>query len=141
VGLGEELARFHMIGPFKHQQTVRRAGDREALGQSGHVTMGLPRHVLTCSSMFSGPGFKAHKQLFRLFDINYMNHMSQVLFPFKRSRESCHLKYSPHYLRSLQEFCGIIIIIIVIVIIIIIIILCVCVCVCVCVCRLHCLYV
>ena len=22
VGLGEELARFHMIGPFKHQQTV-----------------------------------------------------------------------------------------------------------------------
>jgi hypothetical protein len=37
VGLGEELARFHMIGPFKHQQTVRRAGDREALGQSGHV--------------------------------------------------------------------------------------------------------
>jgi hypothetical protein len=36
------LARFHMIGPFKHQQTVRRAGDREALGQSGHVTMGLP---------------------------------------------------------------------------------------------------
>ena len=22
VGLGEELARFHMIGPFKHQQPV-----------------------------------------------------------------------------------------------------------------------
>jgi hypothetical protein len=22
LGLGEELARFHMIGPFKHQQTV-----------------------------------------------------------------------------------------------------------------------
>jgi hypothetical protein len=31
----------------------------------------------------SAPGFKAHKQLFGLFDINYMNHMSQVLFPFK----------------------------------------------------------
>jgi hypothetical protein len=23
LGLEEELARFHMIGPFKHQQTVR----------------------------------------------------------------------------------------------------------------------
>jgi hypothetical protein len=23
LGLGEELARFHMIGSFKHQQTVR----------------------------------------------------------------------------------------------------------------------
>ena len=23
MGLGEELARFHMIGSFKHQQTVR----------------------------------------------------------------------------------------------------------------------
>jgi hypothetical protein len=22
LGVGEELARFHMIGPFKHQQTV-----------------------------------------------------------------------------------------------------------------------
>jgi hypothetical protein len=32
--------------------------------------------------MFSAPGFKAHKQLFGLFDINYMNHRSQVLFPF-----------------------------------------------------------
>jgi hypothetical protein len=64
VGLGEELAQFHMIGPFKHQQTVRRAGDREALGQSGHVTTGLPRHVLACSAMFLAPGFKAHKQLF-----------------------------------------------------------------------------
>ena len=83
VGLGEELAWFHMIGSFKHQQTVRRAGDREALGQSGHVTMGLPGHVLACSAMFSAPGFKAHKQLFGLFDTNYMNHMSQVLFPFK----------------------------------------------------------
>jgi hypothetical protein len=72
-----------MIGPFKHQQTVRRAGDREVPGQSGHVTMGLPRHDLACSAMFSAPGFKAHKQLFGLFDINYMNHMSQVLFPFK----------------------------------------------------------
>ena len=71
-----------MIGPFKHQQTVRRAGDREAPGQSGHVTTGLPGHVLACSAMFSAPGFKAHKQLFGLFDINYMNHMSQVLFPF-----------------------------------------------------------
>jgi hypothetical protein len=82
VGLGEELAWFHMIGPFKHQQTVRRAGDRKALGQSGHVMTGLPGHVLACSAMFSAPGFKAHKQLFGLFDINYMNHMSQVLFPF-----------------------------------------------------------
>jgi hypothetical protein len=34
--------------------------------------------------MFSAPGFKAHKLLFGLFDINYMNHRSQVLFPFKR---------------------------------------------------------
>ena len=76
VGLGEELAQFYMIGPFNHQQTVRRAGDREALGQSGHVTTGLPGHVLACSAMFSAPGFKAHKQLFGLFDINYMNHMS-----------------------------------------------------------------
>ena len=82
MGLGEELARFYMIGSFKHQQTVRRAGDREALGQSGHITTGLPGHVLACSAMFSAPGFKAHKQLFGLFDINYMNHMSQVLFPF-----------------------------------------------------------
>jgi hypothetical protein len=78
-GAGEELARFHMIGPFKHQQTIRRAGDREALGQSGHI---LPGHVLACSAMFLAPGFKAHKQLFGLFDINYMNHMSQVLFIF-----------------------------------------------------------
>jgi hypothetical protein len=77
--------RFHMIGPFKHQQTVRRAEDREALGQSGHVTTGLPGHDLACSAMFSAPGFKAHKQLFGLFDINYMNHMSQVLFPFNSS--------------------------------------------------------
>jgi hypothetical protein len=52
-------------------------------GQSGDVTMGLPGHVLACSAMFSAPGFKAHKQLFGLFDINYMNHRSQVLFPFK----------------------------------------------------------
>jgi hypothetical protein len=78
----EELARFHMIGPFKHQQTVRRVGDREALGQSGHVRRACLGHVLACSAMFSAPGFKAHKQLFGLFDINYMNHMSQVLFPF-----------------------------------------------------------
>jgi hypothetical protein len=28
--------------------------------------MGLPRHVLACSAMFSVPGFKAHKQLFGL---------------------------------------------------------------------------
>jgi hypothetical protein len=84
VGLGEELARFHMIGPFKHQQTVRKAGDREALGQSGHIMTDLPGHDLACSAMFSAPGFKAHKQLFGLFDINYMNHMSQVLFPFRR---------------------------------------------------------
>ena len=82
MGLGEELAWFYMIGPFKHQQTVRRAGDREALGQSGHVTTGLPGHVLACSAMFSAPGFKAHKQLFGLLDINYMNHRSQVLFSF-----------------------------------------------------------
>jgi hypothetical protein len=33
--------------------------------------------------MFLAPGFKAHKQLFGLFDINYMNYMSQVLFPFR----------------------------------------------------------
>jgi hypothetical protein len=71
-----------MIGPFKHQQTVRRTGDREAPGQSGHVTTGLPGHVLACSAMFSAPGFKAHKQLFGLFDIHYMNHRSKVLFPF-----------------------------------------------------------
>jgi hypothetical protein len=32
--------------------------------------------------MFSAPGFKAHKQLFGLFDIHYMNHRSQGLFPF-----------------------------------------------------------
>jgi hypothetical protein len=43
---------------------------------------GLPGHVLVCSAMFSAPGFKAHKQLFGLFDIHYMNHRSQVLFPF-----------------------------------------------------------
>jgi hypothetical protein len=52
-------------------------GDREA--------MGLPGHVLVCSAMFSAPGFKAHKQLFGLFDIHYMNHRSQVLFPFTAS--------------------------------------------------------
>jgi hypothetical protein len=46
--------------------------------------MGLPGHVLVCSTMFSAPGFKAHKQLFGLFDIHYMNHRSQVLFPFRR---------------------------------------------------------
>jgi hypothetical protein len=56
LGLGEELARFHMIGSFMHQQTVRadrsnsrasgyhlthvrRAGDREAPGQSGLVSI------------------------------------------------------------------------------------------------------
>jgi hypothetical protein len=43
---------------------------------------GLPGHVLACSAMFLAPGFKAHKQLFGLFDINYMNHRSQVLFSF-----------------------------------------------------------
>jgi hypothetical protein len=32
--------------------------------------------------MFPAPGFKAHKQHFGLFDINYMNHSSQVLFSF-----------------------------------------------------------
>jgi hypothetical protein len=85
VGLGEELARFHTIGPFKHQQTVRRAGDREAPGQSGHVTMGLPGHVLACFAMFSAPGFKAHKQLFGLFDIHYMKSQvsSFISFHFK----------------------------------------------------------
>jgi hypothetical protein len=41
-------------------------GDREE--------MGLPRHALVCSAMFSAPGFKAQKQLFGLFDIHYMNH-------------------------------------------------------------------
>jgi hypothetical protein len=41
-------------------------GDREA--------MGLPGYVLVCSAMFSAPGFKAHKQLFGLFDIHYMNY-------------------------------------------------------------------
>jgi hypothetical protein len=41
-------------------------GDREA--------MGLPGHALVCSAMFSAPGFKAHKQLFGLFDIHYINH-------------------------------------------------------------------
>jgi hypothetical protein len=82
VGLGEELAQFYMIGPFNHQQTVRRAGDREAPGQSGHALTGLSRPVLACSAMFSAPGFKAHKQLFGLFEIHYMNHRSQVLFPF-----------------------------------------------------------
>jgi hypothetical protein len=50
--------------------------------------MGLPGHVLACSAMFSASGFKAHKQLFGLFDINYMNHRSQVLFSFKRKKES-----------------------------------------------------
>jgi hypothetical protein len=82
VGLGEEFAWFHMIGPFKHQQTVRRAGDREVPGQSGQVSMGLPGHVPACSAIFSAPGFKAHKQLFGLLDIHYMNHKSQVLFSF-----------------------------------------------------------
>jgi hypothetical protein len=43
---------------------------------------GLPGHVLAFSAMFSARGFKAHKQLFGLFDINYMNHRSQVLFSF-----------------------------------------------------------
>ena len=47
---------------------------------------GLPGHVLACSAMFSAPGFKAHKQLFGLFDINYMNHGSQVLFSFNDSQ-------------------------------------------------------
>jgi hypothetical protein len=36
--------------------------------------MGLPGHVLVCSAMFSAPGFKAHKQLFGLFNIHYMNY-------------------------------------------------------------------
>jgi hypothetical protein len=35
--------------------------------------------------MFSAPGFKAQTQLFGLFDINYMNHRSQVLFSFLTS--------------------------------------------------------
>jgi hypothetical protein len=47
----------------------------------------LPGHDLACSAMFSAPCFKAHKQLFGLFDINYMNHMSQVLFPFSSKDE------------------------------------------------------
>jgi hypothetical protein len=38
-----------------------------------------------CSAMFSASGFKAHKQLFGLFDINYMNHRSQGLFSFSSS--------------------------------------------------------
>jgi hypothetical protein len=46
------------------------------------LTTGLPGHVLACSAMYSAPGFKAHKQLFRLFDIHYMNYRSQVLFSF-----------------------------------------------------------
>jgi hypothetical protein len=46
------------------------------------LTTGLPGLALACSAMFSAPGFKAHKQLFGLFDINYMNHRSQVLFSF-----------------------------------------------------------
>jgi hypothetical protein len=69
-------------------------GDREAVGQSEHVMMGLPGHVLACSAMFSAPGFKAHKQLFGLFGINYMNHRSQVLFPFNINiveLGSCHV--------------------------------------------------
>jgi hypothetical protein len=85
VGLEEELARFHMIGLFKHQQTVRRAGDRKALGQSGHVTTGLPGMswpVLLCSQPQVS---KLTNNSFGLFDINYMNHISQVLFPFKDS--------------------------------------------------------
>ena len=48
--------------------------------------MGLPGHVLVCSAVFSAPGFKAHKQLFGLFDIHYMNHRSQVLFPFNANK-------------------------------------------------------
>jgi hypothetical protein len=36
--------------------------------------MGLPGHVLVCSAVFSAPGFKAHKQLFGLFNIHYMNY-------------------------------------------------------------------
>ena len=102
VGLGEELARFHMIGPFKHQQTVRRVGDREALGQSGHVITGLPGHVLVCSAMFSAPGFKAHKQLFGLFDINYMNHRSQVLFSF-----SNFIMKKPNWSKQGRKFNGV----------------------------------
>jgi hypothetical protein len=71
-------------------------GDREAPGQYGLVILfifmvkqpqecfndGPAQHVLACSAMFSAPGFKAHKQLFGLFDINYKNHRSQVLFSF-----------------------------------------------------------
>jgi hypothetical protein len=44
--------------------------------------LNLLGHVMACSAMFSAPGFKAHKQLFGLFDIHYMNHRSQVLFSF-----------------------------------------------------------
>jgi hypothetical protein len=54
-------------------------GDREVMGLP-------PGHVLVCFAMFSAPGFKAHKQLFGLFDIHYMNHRSQVLFPFSISQ-------------------------------------------------------
>jgi apolipoprotein N-acyltransferase len=74
--------------------------DREALGQSSMsfslslwlsslrniLTTGLPWHVLAYSAMFSAPGFKAHKQLFGLFDTHYMNHRSQVLFSFRHSK-------------------------------------------------------
>jgi hypothetical protein len=94
-----------MIGPFKHQQTVQ--ADNIELRSEGQkigrrwaspdmsfslslwpstlrnvLTTGLPGHVLACSAVFSAPGFKAHKQFFGLFDINYMNHRSQVLFSF-----------------------------------------------------------
>jgi hypothetical protein len=44
---------------------------------------GLPGHVLACSAMFLAPGFKAHKQLFGLFDIHYRNHRSQVFIFFQ----------------------------------------------------------
>jgi hypothetical protein len=53
------------------------------------LTTGLPGHVLACSAMFSAPGFKAHKQLFGLYDINYMNHRSQVLFSFSTTVPAC----------------------------------------------------
>jgi hypothetical protein len=46
VGLGEELARFHMIGPFKHQQPVT-----FNLGQRGGrwACPGMSWSVLLCS--------------------------------------------------------------------------------------------
>lgn len=51
-----------------------------------------------CSAMFSALGFKAHKQLFGLFDINYMNHRSQVLYPFTTKLMSGEKEYEKQVL-------------------------------------------